>query len=425
MPYRFPVPTPPAAGSLLDQARTAFDGLSCGPQPVTVDGRAFAGLPARPVRLDELRDRLHDRRCLAATRDPVWAFLVHRARVDAGVWTIACLGCALPSLIETSRRLRHGHLAHPARPADRRRSSVRPHTPVAGVPAVGVGPAGPVNQPDLRPARRGRDAVSPGSAAGDVLLGDLAVSEMEAAVLAGFLAELAVVDLTRGRVLGRLRSAAHEAGVAACREMTRAPTPRVQLLRSCPAPTPARHPDLVLARAVAAGALSRTEAALIGSTRLEPVSLAEVAVVRGQSYRDVRAARIRAERKLSVFLREQDSGSIDTLLNPTATSSTGDTPRPAAPAATTSPSRTRRRRIRRRPATPRTAPPPTTPTPGTPTTPTHTTKPAPPTEPPSASPPGPVASALSARQHIAGAPHRSRHSPDRAPAAGASSSEPS
>ena len=70
----------------------------------------------------------------------------------------------------------------------------------------------------------------------------------------------------------------------------------------------------MLARAVAAGAITRNEAALIGSTRLEPISLAEVAVLRGQSYRDVRAARIRAERKLSMFLREQDTGSIDTFL---------------------------------------------------------------------------------------------------------------
>jgi hypothetical protein len=61
------------------------------------------------------------------------------------------------------------------------------------------------------------------------------VGEVEAAVLGGFLAELAVVDLTRPRVLARLRSAAHEAGVLACREMAGAPIPQA----SCS--TPARR----------------------------------------------------------------------------------------------------------------------------------------------------------------------------------------
>jgi hypothetical protein len=306
MPHRFPVPRPPVPGSPLDQARAAFDKLSCTPHPVTVDGRVFAGLPARPLRLDELRDRLHDRRCLAATRDAVWVFLVHRARVDPGVWTIACLGCALPTLIETSRRLSHVFPPHPARASAGYRVTARPRTPVAGVPAtsvpatsalaagataagataVGVAaggspatggtPAEPDAQPGPQRVCRGRRAGSEGAAAADgvlgdapvsdVAVGDVAVGDVEAAVLAGFLAELADIDLTRSRVLGRLRSAAHEAGVVACREMTRAPTPSPQLVRSCPPPQPARHPDLVLARAVVAGAISRTEAALIGST---------------------------------------------------------------------------------------------------------------------------------------------------------------
>ena len=386
MPHRFPVPRPPVPGSPLDHAQAAFDKLSWTPHPVTVDGRTFAGLPARPLRVDELRDRLHDRRCRATTRDAVWVFLVHRARVDPGVWTIACLGCALPTLIETSRRLSHGFPPPPAPAGAGYRVTVRPRTPGAGVPATGapavdvpavdvpavgvpaagsratgVAPAEPSDQPNAQAARRGRDAVTAVAEAvdsalgdapvGDVALIDVAQGDVEAAVLAGFLAELAVIDLTRGRVLGRLRSAAHDAGVVACREMTRAPTPWPQLVRSCPPPQPARHPDLVLARAVAAGAISRTEAALIGSTRLEPVSLAEVAAVRGQSYRDVRAARIRAERKLSVFLREQDTEAIDAGLSPLATTATGDSTGCGGPVATPSPSpspatRTRRRRTR-------------------------------------------------------------------------------
>jgi hypothetical protein len=146
-----------------------------------------------------------------------------------------------------------------------------------------------------------------------------AVCDVEAAVLAGFLAELMVVDLTRPRVLGRLRSAAHEAGALARREISGAPIPQAHLFTAHPPRSSARHPDLVLARAVAARAITRGEAALIGSTRLEPTSLAEVAVRRGQPYRAVRAARIRAERKLSVFLRDRDTGSIETFLSHTET----------------------------------------------------------------------------------------------------------
>ena len=114
--------------------------------------------------------------------------------------------------------------------------------------------------------------------------------------------------------------------MVARREMLRAPIPRANLFTSSPPPPPARHPDLVLARAVAAGAITASEAALIGSTRLEPISLAEVAVLRGQSYRDVRAARIRAERKLSVFLREHDTGSLHTFLSHPTVTPTRDPP---------------------------------------------------------------------------------------------------
>lgn len=47
----------------LDAVRSAFEWLVVGPHPVGVDGRLFPGLPTRPVPLDELRDRLLNRRC--------------------------------------------------------------------------------------------------------------------------------------------------------------------------------------------------------------------------------------------------------------------------------------------------------------------------------------------------------------------------
>ena len=130
MPHRHPVPMPAAVNSPLDQARTAFDWLTSGAHPVTINGRAVRG-PTRAgrVRLDELRDRLHDRRCPAATRDAMWAFLVHRARIEAGVWTIACVGCALPALAEISRRLCRGLPGNPAGSARARRNRPCPRVP--------------------------------------------------------------------------------------------------------------------------------------------------------------------------------------------------------------------------------------------------------------------------------------------------------
>lgn len=260
MDHRYQPPAAPLAGSPLDQARATFEWLSRGPGPVTLDGRAFPGMPARPVALDELRDRLGHRSCRAVTRDAVWAHLVRRSRARGGTWTVACVGIALPTLAEVSTRLCR------ALPTDRTRT----------------GPDG----------RRG--------AAG-------AVTDVESAVLSGFLTELAVTDLRHPRILARLRSAAHETGTLARREIEHAPTPRASLFTSCPPPPPARHPDLVLARAVAAGAITRGEAALVGSTRLEPITLAEIAAARGRTVRDIRVARVRAERKLAAFLRDADS----------------------------------------------------------------------------------------------------------------------
>jgi hypothetical protein len=83
----------------LDTARSAFTWLVTGPDPVSVEGRLFPGLPHRPVPLNELRERLLRRRCGQATRDAVWAHLVLRSRTEGATWTLGCVGVALPALI--------------------------------------------------------------------------------------------------------------------------------------------------------------------------------------------------------------------------------------------------------------------------------------------------------------------------------------
>ena len=62
------------------------------------------------------------------------------------------------------------------------------------------------------------------------------------------------------------------------------------------------HPDLVLARVVRDGILSLAEAALIGSTRLEALTIADVAAARGQSLTAATVARHRAEHRLRRYL---------------------------------------------------------------------------------------------------------------------------
>jgi hypothetical protein len=262
-----PVPVPPtmvapavASGLPLDAARAAFAWLGRGPRPVAVDGRRIPGLPRRPIPVDELADRLADPRLPARVRDGVWAHLVRRSRAEGATWTVVCAGLAAPALEQISHRLC----------------------------ATRSGPTAP-------PRRRSRRSLL---AAGRV--------EVEAAVLAGFLAELATVELRRPGIAARLADAGFEAGRAALREIRTAPRPRAALFTSTPPPAPARHPDLVLARAVAARALTHQEAVLIGATRLEPLRLADLARTRRQSIAQTRAARIRAERKLSAYLRDPD-----------------------------------------------------------------------------------------------------------------------
>lgn len=97
-------------------------------------------------------------------------------------------------------------------------------------------------------------------------------SDIQAAILVGFVAELGVVDLRRPRIM--LRWAAYRAGHACVREALDAPVPSGHAgegFRSTLPPPPWGHPDFVLARAVVEGAITAAEAELIGSTRLEGV----------------------------------------------------------------------------------------------------------------------------------------------------------
>jgi hypothetical protein len=73
-------------------------------------------------------------------------------------------------------------------------------------------------------------------------------------------------------------------------------------LRLEPPPRPPAHGDLLLARAVAAGVLSRVDAELIAVTRVEEVPLRQLAGRWGVGYEALRKRRQRAEAALTRWL---------------------------------------------------------------------------------------------------------------------------
>lgn len=250
----------------LDTARDAFGWLVTGPKPMAVHGARFAGLPRRPVPLDELRDRVMSRQCPPRTRDDVWAHLVLRSRAHGGAWTVACVGMALPSLASSARWL----------------------------------------------AARYR--------------GDRA--DAHAAVLAGFVHALSTVDLADPAIAVRLHFAARRAGQEALEESLDAPMPVGSGYRSAAPRPPYGHPDLVLARAVGEQILTPAEAELISATRLGETSMTDWAQGHGIALKTAFKARDRAEDRLVTWLREQlaDTDSEDPVADAAVAALVVDSP---------------------------------------------------------------------------------------------------
>jgi hypothetical protein len=239
------LPTPYAAptGSSLDDpydrsslrtAENAFLWLVTGPRPVSVDGRLFAELPNRPVPLQELRTRLMSRQLQPETRDAIWAHLVARARTEATRMTTrtahpisdsattpgtahrADVGAGDHSggRSRVGRRRggrqaghRHGHQAH----GRDRHSQPRGSTWTLACVGVAVPMLAAITT-DL--ATRFRDP-----------------ADIEAAVLAGFVAEVHRTDVCVPGIFERLRRAAHRTGrqlrdaLTASRRLTLPPAP--------------------------------------------------------------------------------------------------------------------------------------------------------------------------------------------------------
>jgi hypothetical protein len=235
----------------------AFELLVAPPTTLVLDGGGLPGLPAHPLGMQRLRRLLLSEQVSSDARDAVWRQLVMRARrpaPDGQTWTVIAAGMALPGLTTASARLCRGW--------------------------------------------RGETA------------------DLDAEVLAGFVARLATLDLSGPRVVGRLI----DAGVRAGRRARDTAIEIGTLEQSWPderaveVPGPGRipsaggHPDGVLARAVACGVLDRTEAHLIGATRLEHVPLAQAAAALRLAPDRAADWRWRAESRLAAAIRAGEVG---------------------------------------------------------------------------------------------------------------------
>jgi DNA-directed RNA polymerase specialized sigma24 family protein len=228
--------------SVIDDA---FRLLGCEPTPLAIDGATIGHrLPARPIPLPELRSRLLHPTCGYPTRDAVLNLLIRQAQTDRGPWTVGLAGMLLPGLR------------------------------AAAAPLV---------------------RACPGKA-----------DDIEAEMLAGLIVAIGRVDPPRPRPASYLIWQARHAAERLVRaELAERGRPGHQAVSAEP-PQPFGHPDLVLARAVAAGVLSGDDAELIGATRLGELSLADAAEACGCSYTAARLRRRRAETALVAWLADCD-----------------------------------------------------------------------------------------------------------------------
>ncbi|MFF0492899.1 hypothetical protein ACFYTQ_28055 [Nocardia sp. NPDC004068] len=206
-----------------------------------------------------LRALLWDRALPIAAVDAIWARLIGHARGHGGDATLVCAGSAVPML--------------------------------AGMASLFAAPGS-------------RDR-----------------HDVEADVLAGFLAHLGRVELEGPGLWHRLRWAAYRAADRAARHQPVLPLPDLDrdldwlgAARPVAGARPG-HPEAVLAEAVAAGVLSPEAAELIAESRWERRTLTSLARARGQSPYRLRKLRRRAEHALLPWLtdRARDLGDTHTV----------------------------------------------------------------------------------------------------------------
>lgn len=225
-----------------------FHALCAAPDPLVVPAGAIAGLPGRPVPLDELRARLLHPSCPSATREAAIGWLLGRAHADGQDWTVGLAGVLLPGLCT----------------------------------AVG----------SLVAACPGR------------------CEDIEAEALTGLLDGIARTAADHPRAAARLRWLARNRARRLVRAELTEQDHRAGRPVSAEPPRPYGHPDLVLAAAVAAGVIRAPDAALIGDTRLGLLDLHQAAAALGISYQAAKKRRRRAEVTLADWLTDPHTGAV-------------------------------------------------------------------------------------------------------------------
>ncbi|MBF6518589.1 hypothetical protein IU421_30565 [Nocardia cyriacigeorgica] len=223
----------------------------------------------RAVSWGELRELLLDPAVPIEAVDAIWVRLIEQSRRDGEAAVVACVGVALPMLAGLTRRVAKFWM-------------------------------------------RSRE-------------------DVEATVVAGFVTELARVDLGRPYVLHRIGWATYRCARASALADQAAPRPDADLTGAGEHHTtgrhigtaPAGHPELVLADAVAEGVITSKAAELIAATRLERRSLTVVAAERGGSYKALQQVRRRAERKLATWLAERAHDHEEPAAPPTGHAAAG------------------------------------------------------------------------------------------------------
>lgn len=232
-------PADPTPFGILEDA---FILLATPPRALTLDGTVVAGLPGRPIPLDELRSILLHPSTTYDTRDAALGALVYRAQAEGGRYLVGLAGMLLPGLRRAATVL----------------VECCPHK----------------------------------------------AADIEAEMLAGVVAEARRLDPSRVRPAVRLVWAAWDAAVHLVHEeLAERGRPGPLPLGGEP-PRPFGHPDFVLARAVAEGVIDPREAELIGSTRLRERTLHEAADRLGVPYSTAQSERYRAEAVLVHWIND-------------------------------------------------------------------------------------------------------------------------
>jgi hypothetical protein len=236
-------------GNALSVAEKTFRLLITGPSPLAIDGEAIGhGLPARPVDLGELKERLLGRDASDAFKDAAWAELVFRARTDGPAWVIGCMGVAMPGLKNVAARVTRA---------------------------------------------------CPASLSEDI------VSEL----VTEFVAQLARIDISRRNIAPRLLLWARKGALRArSRETRHVPVDPSDLAIASPAP--ATEPADLLADAVRQQIISASAAALIKATRLQGVPMADYASGGAAPAKTLYKQRERAEARLATALRDGQVSAI-------------------------------------------------------------------------------------------------------------------